>query len=180
MCTLRKHVPLCLPSPPSLVSHTFLRQIFRKQFNEELTAMMNSGEEHLESDIRCHFLVCWGTRVFAPIAAHASSPFPTQPRPCPVRRYILKNVQGIGNTLFPPMRAFEILVQRSIVRLERPCRNCAQLVHDELSRIILDLPCEPLQRYTKLREKVVGVTAEMLRGCLRFAHLALLLCTSHC
>jgi len=81
-------------------------------------------------------------------------------------RYILKNVQGIGNTLFPPMRAFEILVQRSVERLVRPCKNCAQLVHDELSRMVLDLPTEELKRFGRLRERVVQVTAAMLRNCL--------------
>jgi len=106
--------------------------IFRKNFSEELTKMMHTGEANLESDIR----------------------------------YILKNVQGIGNTLFPPMRAFEILVQRSVERLHRPCKNCAQLVHDELSRLILDLPCEELKRFGRLRERVVQVTSVMLRNCL--------------
>jgi len=81
-------------------------------------------------------------------------------------RFILKNVQGIGNTLFPPMRAFEILVQRSVERLHRPCRNCAQRVHDELSRLMNDLPCEELRRFKVLRESVVKVTGQMLRDCL--------------
>jgi len=81
-------------------------------------------------------------------------------------RYILKNVQGIGNTLFPPMRAFEILVQRSVDRLHRPCKNCAQLVHDELSRMVMDLPCEELKRFNLLKEKVVAVTGNLLRQCL--------------
>jgi len=106
--------------------------IFRKNFSEDLTEKMNSGDTHLESDIR----------------------------------YILKNVQGIGNTLFPPMRAFEILVQRSVARLHTPCKSCAQLVHDELSRLILDLPCEELKRFSRLRERVVQVTSAMLRNCL--------------
>jgi len=81
-------------------------------------------------------------------------------------RFILKNVQGIGNTLFPPMRAFEILVQRSVDRLHRPCKNCAQLVHDELSQLVLDLPCEELKRFQLLKDKVIGVTGNLLRNCL--------------
>merc|ERR1719502_1912573 len=40
------------------------------------------------------------------------------------------------------------------------------MVHDELSRLILDLPTEELKRFSRLRERVVQVTSAMLRNCL--------------
>jgi dynamin 1-like protein len=80
-------------------------------------------------------------------------------------RTAIRNATGPKAALFVPEAAFELLVKRQIMRLEEPSLQCVDLVFDELQRIVNQLESKELQRFAKLRERVVDVTNELLRKC---------------
>jgi dynamin 1-like protein len=81
-------------------------------------------------------------------------------------KFILMNVQGTKPGFFIPDRCFEVMVKRQVDRYKQPVFNCCQLAHDELNRIMMELPCEELSRFHVLRERVTQVMAGLLRECL--------------
>jgi replication fork clamp-binding protein CrfC len=81
-------------------------------------------------------------------------------------RTTIKNATGTKNALFIPEIAFELLVKRQIARLVEPSIHCAELVNDELNKIInqiCDQESKELSRFTVLREKILEVVEDLLR-----------------
>ncbi|KAF3932791.1 Dynamin-1 [Dactylella cylindrospora] len=69
-------------------------------------------------------------------------------------RTILYNSSGSSPALFVGTTAFELIVKQQIKRLEEPSLKCANLVYDELIRILNQLLQKPLfRRYPMLKEK---------------------------
>jgi len=69
------------------------------------------------------------------------------------------------NALFIPEIAFELLVKRQIRRLVDPSIQCAELVYDELQRIvnqICDNESKEFTRFNILREKILDVVGDLL------------------
>lgn len=80
-------------------------------------------------------------------------------------RTAIRNATGPKAALFVPEAAFELLVKRQIMRLEEPSLQCVDYVFDELQRTVNQLESKELQRFGKLRERVVEVTNDLLRKC---------------
>jgi len=81
-------------------------------------------------------------------------------------RTTIKNATGTKNALFIPEVAFALLVKRQIARLVDPSIQCAELVFDELQRIInqiCDQESKELSRFNILRDKILEVVEELLR-----------------
>ncbi|KAF2483244.1 Dynamin central region-domain-containing protein [Neohortaea acidophila] len=73
-------------------------------------------------------------------------------------RTILYNSSGSSPALFVGTLAFELIVKQQIKRLEEPSLKCAQLVYDELVRILGQLLNKPLfRRYPQLKERFHAV-----------------------
>ncbi|KAK4542271.1 vacuolar protein sorting-associated protein 1 [Oleoguttula mirabilis] len=73
-------------------------------------------------------------------------------------RTILYNSSGSAPALFVGTTAFELIAKQQIRRLEEPSLKCAQLVYDELVRILGQLLNKPLfRRYPSLKEKFHAV-----------------------
>lgn len=82
-------------------------------------------------------------------------------------RVAIQNATGPRATLFVPEAAFELLVKRQIAKLEAPSLQCADLVFEELQRVILLAEVPEFKRFGKLREEIFGVVSEILRDCLK-------------
>eukprot|EP00933_Yihiella_yeosuensis_P075573 TRINITY_DN8500_c0_g1_i1.p1 TRINITY_DN8500_c0_g1~~TRINITY_DN8500_c0_g1_i1.p1 ORF type:complete len:769 (-),score=154.72 TRINITY_DN8500_c0_g1_i1:53-2359(-) len=81
-------------------------------------------------------------------------------------RIAVRNATGPRASLFVPEAAFEMLVRRQIVKLEAPSLQCADLVFDELQRVLLLSELPEFRRFVKLREQVFNVVRDILRRCL--------------
>mmetsp|Transcript_43307 Transcript_43307/g.80748 ORF Transcript_43307/g.80748 Transcript_43307/m.80748 type:complete len:789 (-) Transcript_43307:78-2444(-) len=81
-------------------------------------------------------------------------------------RVAIQNATGPRATLFVPEAAFELLVKRQISKLQAPSLECADLVFEELQRVVLMAEVPEFRRFGNLREQIFGVVSEILRGCL--------------
>lgn len=81
-------------------------------------------------------------------------------------RTALSNASGPRAALFVPEAAFEMLVRRQIERLREPSIQCAELVLQELLRIVAQLENKELVRFTLLRQRVVEVSSSLLKRLL--------------
>jgi dynamin 1-like protein len=81
-------------------------------------------------------------------------------------RATIRNANGTRPALFVPEISFDILVRRQIARLEQPGVQCVDLVYEELQRIALQSQPNELKRYPVLRDRILEVTAALLRKSL--------------
>mmetsp|Transcript_65764 Transcript_65764/g.152796 ORF Transcript_65764/g.152796 Transcript_65764/m.152796 type:complete len:752 (-) Transcript_65764:100-2355(-) len=81
-------------------------------------------------------------------------------------RVAIRNATGPKATLFVPEAAFELLVRKQITKLLPPCLQCAELVFEELQRVLRLSEVPEFQRFVNLREKVLAVVRDLLRHCL--------------
>ena len=79
---------------------------------------------------------------------------------------LIRNVSGIGGSLFIPNAAFIALVESNIGRLLDPSLQCVQLVYSELLSIITDLSSKipAIEKYPALKNSIIEATNEILRG----------------
>ncbi|KAJ1503482.1 Dynamin- GTPase protein [Coelomomyces lativittatus] len=72
----------------------------------------------------------------------------------------IRNAAGTRPSLFIPEAAFDVLVKPQIAQLEAPSLHCVEHVYEALLRMTHDCVGSELQRYPKLKEKVIeGVTS---------------------
>jgi dynamin 1-like protein len=81
-------------------------------------------------------------------------------------RATIRNANGTRPALFVPEISFDLLVRRQIARLEQPGVQCVDLVYEELQRIALQSQPNELKRYPVLRDRILEVTAALLRKSL--------------
>lgn len=78
-------------------------------------------------------------------------------------RTVMRNATGPRPSLFIPEIAFDLLVKPQIKRLEMPCLRCAELVFDEMLKIVNGCESRELARFPKLHQRLLEVVVEMLR-----------------
>ena len=83
-------------------------------------------------------------------------------------RTAIRNATGPRAALFVPEVAFETLVKRQVAKLEEPALQCAELVYEELTRVVQQ-QCEiaEMQRFVILRERVQELVRGVLQKCLQ-------------
>lgn len=83
-------------------------------------------------------------------------------------RTILYNSSGSSPSLFVGTTAFEVIVKQQIKRLEEPSIKCAQLVFDELVRILAQLLTknQAFRRFPQLRERFNSVVINFFKTCM--------------
>lgn len=83
-------------------------------------------------------------------------------------RTILYNSAGSAPSLFVGTTAFEVIVKQQIKRLEDPSLKCAQLVYEELVRILTQLLSknQAFRRFPQLRERFNNVVIAFFRKCM--------------
>lgn len=77
-------------------------------------------------------------------------------------RTLIKNSAGIGSGIFLSESAFEILVVKVVRQLEGPCRQCLQLVKNELIQMARAIPDEEMKKYKQLCRELVNTTCQMI------------------
>ena len=80
-------------------------------------------------------------------------------------RTTIRNAAGPRPSLFIPDGAFDVLIKRQIIRLKGPSIRAAELVKQELLRIISTTDIPELSRFPALRERVVSIAEEVLDDC---------------
>jgi replication fork clamp-binding protein CrfC len=78
---------------------------------------------------------------------------------------VMTNATGPKASLFIPEESFEQLAKCQIKILEDPSLRCADLVYDELQRIINCIEIPELKRFSNLRDKITEVANDLLRNC---------------
>jgi len=78
---------------------------------------------------------------------------------------VMTNATGPKASLFIPEESFEQLSKCQIKILEDPSLRCADLVYDELQRIINCIEIPELKRFSNLRDKITEVANDLLRNC---------------
>lgn len=81
-------------------------------------------------------------------------------------RTALRNATGPRAKLFIPEAAFELLVRRQVAKLQAPSLQCAELVFDELQRVLLLSELPEFRRFVRLRDQIFAVVRDILRRCL--------------
>lgn len=81
-------------------------------------------------------------------------------------RVAIQNATGPKAMLLIPEAAFEMLVKRQIAKLESPSLQCAELVFEELQRVVQLAEVPEFRRFVNLREQIFGVCNSILRNCL--------------
>ncbi|GMH74000.1 hypothetical protein TrRE_jg8367 [Triparma retinervis] len=78
---------------------------------------------------------------------------------------LIRNVSGIGGSLFIPNAAFIALVESNIGRLLDPSLQCLQLVYSELLSIVSDLAktIPAIDKYPALKNSIIEATNHILR-----------------
>jgi len=83
-------------------------------------------------------------------------------------RTAIRNATGPKPSLFVPEVSFEVLVKRQIQRLEEPSIQCAELVFEELHRLVYQVADgeKELDRFSILRDRIIDVAGNLLRKSL--------------
>jgi dynamin 1-like protein len=82
-------------------------------------------------------------------------------------RTALRNAVGTRPSLFVPDSAFEILAKKQIEVLREPAIQCAEVVHNELVKMIGTINSQELNRFPQLRLRILETTTTMLRKMLK-------------
>jgi len=75
----------------------------------------------------------------------------------------IRNATGPRPSLFVPEASFEVLARKQIAKLEVPALKCADLVYEELSRLLRRVEKSELRRFPNLTAKAVEVASDLLR-----------------
>uniref|UniRef100_A0A0K0EMI2 Dynamin GTPase n=1 Tax=Strongyloides stercoralis TaxID=6248 RepID=A0A0K0EMI2_STRER len=78
----------------------------------------------------------------------------------------MRNSRGIKTSLYIPEECFELLVKQQIKRLEEPCLNCVDIVHEELIRLLQNCGIEfqqEIYRFPVLGENINTILRELLK-----------------
>ena len=80
-------------------------------------------------------------------------------------RNAIRNASGPRPALFVPEACFEVLVKRQIAKLEAPAQKCADLVFEELQRMILRIEADrkEFRRFPNLATRIVEVAGELIK-----------------
>eukprot|EP01132_Coremiostelium_polycephalum_P007730 gene7730-9506_t len=81
-------------------------------------------------------------------------------------RVALRNSSGIRPTMFIPQKTFDTLTKIQIEKLKDPALQCADLVLDEMLRILTHVDSNILSRFPVLRDRIVEVANNVLRKLL--------------
>lgn len=76
----------------------------------------------------------------------------------------IRNASGTRPALFIPEMSFEYLAKRQISRLSDPAIRCVELVFEELERLINLCVLPELNRFRRLRDRVLQCTMDLLRS----------------
>ena len=78
---------------------------------------------------------------------------------------LIRNVSGLGGSLFIPNAAFIALVESNIGRLLDPSLQCVQLVYSELLSIVSDLSnsIPQIDKFPALKSAIIEATNTILR-----------------
>jgi len=79
---------------------------------------------------------------------------------------LIRNVSGLGGSLFIPNAAFIALVESNIGRLLDPSLQCVQLVYSELLSVVSDLSnsIPAIDKYPALKGAIIEATNAILRA----------------
>jgi dynamin 1-like protein len=78
-------------------------------------------------------------------------------------RNAIRNASGPRPALFVPEASFEVLVRKQIAKLETPAQKCADLVFEELQKLVHRLDRKEYRRFPNLSAKMVEAASELLR-----------------
>ena len=81
-------------------------------------------------------------------------------------RLSFRNSAGQSSSIFIPEATFENLVKPQIARLKGPSLECAELVYQELMRMVFQCSRKDMKRFNKLVDAVSACSEQMLRKCL--------------
>ena len=84
-------------------------------------------------------------------------------------RLSFRNSAGQNSSIFIPEATFENLVKPQIARLKGPSLECAELVYQELMRMVFQCSRKDMKRFNKLVDAVSAKSEQMLRKCLQQA-----------
>ena len=82
-------------------------------------------------------------------------------------RLSFRNSAGQSASIFIPEATFENLVKPQIARLKGPSLECAELVYQELMRMVMQCSRKDMKRFGKLVEAVSAKSESLLRQCLQ-------------
>ena len=82
-------------------------------------------------------------------------------------RLSFRNSAGQNSSIFIPEATFENLVKPQVARLKGPSLECAELVYQELMRMVFQCTRKDMKRFNKLVEAVSQKSEQMLRKCLQ-------------
>jgi len=88
----------------------------------------------------------------------------------PILKNAIRNASGLKPSLFIPERAFELLMTKQIELLRSPCHLAAEMVLEELMRLVKVIDVKDLSRFRTLKLKVVDISNETLRQAVKPAH----------
>eukprot|EP00826_Nyctotherus_ovalis_P015784 TRINITY_DN14516_c0_g1_i1.p1 TRINITY_DN14516_c0_g1~~TRINITY_DN14516_c0_g1_i1.p1 ORF type:complete len:671 (+),score=228.45 TRINITY_DN14516_c0_g1_i1:163-2175(+) len=81
-------------------------------------------------------------------------------------RTAILNAKALNPSLFIPEAAFELLIRQQINRLLVPSLSCALQIHNELRNMAIYCQVAELDRFEKLKDKIMEVVTELLKDCL--------------
>jgi dynamin 1-like protein len=82
-------------------------------------------------------------------------------------RLSFRNSAGQNASIFIPESTFENLVKPQIARLKGPSLECAELVYQELMRMVFQCSRKDMKRFGKMVEAVTAKSESLLRTCLK-------------
>eukprot|EP01048_Picozoa_sp_COSAG05_P010091 COSAG05_NODE_870_length_6849_cov_43.750519_3_plen_541_part_00 len=82
-------------------------------------------------------------------------------------RLSFRNSAGQSASIFIPEATFENLVKPQIARLKGPSLECAELVYQELMRMVFQCSRKDMKRFGKLVDAVSTKSESLLRQCLQ-------------
>eukprot|EP01106_Pelomyxa_sp_JSP_P006472 TRINITY_DN2041_c0_g2_i2.p1 TRINITY_DN2041_c0_g2~~TRINITY_DN2041_c0_g2_i2.p1 ORF type:complete len:524 (-),score=173.87 TRINITY_DN2041_c0_g2_i2:100-1671(-) len=132
---------------------------FSTQFNSTIDGISGSSlisQKELNGGARISYIF---NEIFA---THVASIDPLKDLSPHDLRTIIRNATGPRASLFVPESSFELLVQQQTQKLHKPSLECADLVFDELQRIISQLETKLLVRFPVLQTAVVDVANKLL------------------
>ena len=77
-------------------------------------------------------------------------------------RTAIANARGVNPELMIPEEAVRILIKQQIPRLDSPCKQFWQLVHDQMVELVSLVEHEQLQKYGKLMNYIIYTMTELL------------------
>lgn len=78
-------------------------------------------------------------------------------------RNAIRNASGPRPSLFVPEASFEVLARKQIAKLGVPALKCADLVYEELGRLLRRIDRSELRRFPNLSARITEVAADLLR-----------------